>query len=68
MLINDRLEMFKDEVVTNKPAALLLDIELLELNCSHEILSLRSLSTETKIIILSGDRYKIVMRGMQCQI
>ena len=39
-----------------KPAALLLDIELLELNGSHEILSPGNLCTESKTIILSLDR------------
>lgn len=52
-LMTDQLRFLSDEVVTNKPEALLLDIELLELNGSHDIACLRKLCTETRTIILS---------------
>lgn len=54
-LITDSLRLLRDEVVANNPGALLLDIELLELNGSHDIDCLRRICTETKTIILSED-------------
>lgn len=52
--IIDRLDTLRDDVVRIKPQVLLLDFDLLGLNGSNGAAGLKRLSTETKIIILSG--------------
>lgn len=54
-LVTEGLEVLRDEIAHSKPTVLLMDIELLGLNESHDVISLRSLCAETKIIILSNN-------------
>jgi DNA-binding NarL/FixJ family response regulator len=69
--ITDRLGMLRDDVVLFKPQILLLDFDLLGLNSLDGAAGLKRLSTETKIIILSGvisldmewELFKIGVRG-----
>jgi DNA-binding NarL/FixJ family response regulator len=49
-----RLDILGDEVVRIKPQVLLLDFDLLGLNCSNSAVILRSLCAETKTIVLNG--------------
>lgn len=53
-LIVDRLDTLKDEVARIKPQVLLLDFDLLGLEGSNSVASLRRLCVEAKTIILSG--------------
>lgn len=54
-LIIDKLDTLRDDVVRIKPQVLLLDLDLLGLNGSNGVVSLRRLCVETKTIIMSGD-------------
>jgi DNA-binding NarL/FixJ family response regulator len=70
-LIIDRLDTLRDGVVRIKPQILLLDFDFLGLNGSKGAASLKRLSSDTKIIILSGaisedmewELFKIGVRG-----
>lgn len=53
-LIVDRLDTLRDDVVRIKPQVLLLDFDLLGLEGSNNVASLRRLCVEVKTIILSG--------------
>ena len=53
-LIVDRLDTLKDDVARIKPQVLLLDFDLLGLEGSNSVASLRRLCVEAKTIILSG--------------
>jgi DNA-binding NarL/FixJ family response regulator len=69
--IIDRLDTLKEGVERIKPDLLLLDFDLLGLNGSNGAASLKRLSTNTKIIILSGaisedvewEMFKMGVRG-----
>jgi DNA-binding NarL/FixJ family response regulator len=69
--ITDKLDMLSDDVVRVKPHLLLLDFDLLGLNGSNGTADLKRLSTETKIVVLSGsisedaewELFKIGVRG-----
>jgi len=54
-LIKNRLDALRNEVERNKPGTLLLDIDCLGLNDTHDVITLRSLCAETNTIILSND-------------
>ena len=54
-LISNRLETLRDDIARIKPQILMLDIDLLGLNGLREILNLRKLCADTKIIVLTGD-------------
>jgi DNA-binding NarL/FixJ family response regulator len=49
----DRLDILGDEIVRIKPQVLLLDIDLLGLNCSNSATSLRRLCADTKTIVMN---------------
>lgn len=67
----DNLDTLSDDVVRSKPQVLLLDFDLFGLKGSNGAAGLKRLSTETKIIILSGaisedvewELFKIGVRG-----
>jgi DNA-binding NarL/FixJ family response regulator len=50
----DKFDALKNDVARIKPQALLLDFDLPGLNGANDVASLKGLSAETKIIILSG--------------
>jgi DNA-binding NarL/FixJ family response regulator len=54
-VIADKLDAIKDNVIKNKPHALLLDFELIGLNGANGAASLRSLCAESRIIIMGND-------------
>ncbi len=54
ILLIDRLDALREDVVRLKPAALLLDFDMLGVNASNGAASLRRLCTEAKTIVLVG--------------
>jgi len=66
----NRLELIRGEVAKINPQTLLLDIDLLDLDGSFGLATLRRLCTETKVIILTGDiseelEWELVKTGMR---
>ena len=53
-LINNSLETLRDDVVRIKPEVLLLDFDLLGLNATKGVTSLRELCTEAKTIVMTS--------------
>ncbi len=69
-LLSNKLNAISEDIARNKPQVLLLDFELLGLDGSYSIVSLRRLCAETKIIILSGDisedmEWELLKAGMR---
>lgn len=68
--LSNKLESIRNEIVKINPQILLLDIELLGLNGTFGIATLRRICAETKVIILCGDiseqlEWELVKSGMR---
>lgn len=66
----NKLESIREEILKINPQILLLDIEMLGLNGSFSLATLRRICTETKVIILTGDiteqmEWELVKSGMR---
>jgi two-component system NarL family response regulator len=69
-LLGNKLNALTEDMVKIKPQILLLDFDLLGLDGSYSVVSLRRLCAETKIIIMSGDisedmEWELLKAGMR---
>lgn len=54
-IINNRLDVLREDVVSGSPQILLLDVEILELDGSCDVIGLGRLCAEAKTIVMSGE-------------
>lgn len=69
-LLSNKLKALSEDIAKIQPQVLLLDFELLGLDGSYSIVSLRRLCAETKIIIMCGDipedmEWELLKAGMR---
>lgn len=69
-LLSNKLSALSDEILRIKPQILLLDFDLLGLDDSSSIVSLKKLCAETRIIVMSGDisedtEWELMKAGMR---